>query len=153
MFFQVFLFTMGTLEQAIEIAIQAHKGQTDKSKTPYIFHPLRVMNSGTNETEKICGVLHDVIEDSEWSFEDLLKQGFSNEVIEVLKCVTKESKDENYDHFIDRILNNPTAVVVKLNDLRDNMDITRLNRLTKTDFERLNKYLKAYKRLLKSQKQ
>ncbi len=138
---------MATLEKAIEIAFAAHKHQKDKTGTPYIFHLLSVMEKGNNEIEKICGVLHDLVEDTEWTFEKLKEEGFSNNVIDVLTCVTKESEDEDYNHFIERIKQNKTAIKVKLNDLQDNMNITRLPFLMEKDINRLNKYLKAYKEL------
>ena len=142
---------MSTLQKAIEIAITAHQNQTDKSVAPYILHVIRVMNSGKTEVEKICGVLHDIVEDTPWTFEMLQQEGFSEEIINVLKCVTKESDQEDYDHFIDRILTNKIAIAVKLNDLRDNMDITRLTQITEQDRKRLNKYLKAYRRLMNNE--
>lgn len=142
---------MSTLQKAIEIAITAHQNQTDKSGAPYILHVTRVMNNGKTEVEKICGVLHDIVEDTPWTFEMLQQEGFSEEIINVLKCVTKESDQEDYDHFIDRILTNKTAIAVKLNDLRDNMDIIRLPHLTTNDLHRLNKYLRAYQRLVNSE--
>ncbi len=142
---------MSTIEKAIEIAVMAHKGQKDKSGAEYILHPLRVMVRGKSEIEKICGVLHDVVEDSEWTFEMLKNEGFSDEVIAVLRCVTKESEKEDYDVFINRIAQNPIAVEVKINDLLDNMDITRLKELNEQDVKRLNKYLKAFWKLQKSQ--
>jgi (p)ppGpp synthase/HD superfamily hydrolase len=74
---------MSTLARAIEIAVSAHKGQKDKSGAEYILHPLRVMERGKTEIEKICGVLHDVIEDSDWTFEALENEGFSPEIISV----------------------------------------------------------------------
>jgi len=132
------------IEKAIQIAIEAHNGQTDKAGKPYILHVLRVMHAGGTELEKVCGVLHDIVEDTSWTFEQLATEGFSEEVIEVLRCVTKLAEDEDYEHFIGRIKQNPTAVNVKLNDLQDNMDITRFNELTEKDRIRLNKYLKAY---------
>jgi (p)ppGpp synthase/HD superfamily hydrolase len=138
---------MSTLAKAIEIAVSAHKGQKDKSGAEYILHPLRVMERGKTEIKKICGVLHDVVEDSDWTFEALENEGFSPEVISVLRCVTKESEDEDYEKFIDRVAQNPVAVQVKINDLLDNMDITRFTTLHEKDFERLNKYLKAYWKL------
>ncbi len=141
---------MSTIEKAIEIAVMAHKGQKDKSGAEYILHPLRVMERGKSEIEKICGVLHDVVEDSEWTFEMLKNEGFSDEVIAVLRCVTKESEKEDYDVFINRIAQNPIAVEVKINDLLDNMDITRLKELNEEDVKRLNKYLKAFWKLQKS---
>ena len=140
---------MSTIEKAIEIAVAAHKGQKDKSGANYILHPLRVMERGKTEIEKICGVLHDVVEDSEWTFEMLEKEGFSNEVIDVLRCVTKESEEEDYKVFINRIAQNPIAVEVKINDLLDNLDITRFKNLNERDLKRLNKYLKAFWELQK----
>ena len=138
---------MSTLQRAIEIATEAHKGQFDKSGKDYIGHPLRVMEMGRTEDEKIVGVLHDVIEDTDWTFEKLAEEGFSQEVLSALRCVTKLSENENYDDFIDRVKKNPLAVVVKINDLTDNMDIRRLPYLSDKDIKRLKKYLKAYKRL------
>ena len=139
---------MSTLQRAIEIATEAHKGQLDKSGKDYIGHPLRVMELGKTEDEKIVGVLHDVIEDTDWTFKALAEEGFSKEVIDALKCVTKLSENENYDDFIERVKKNPLAVAVKINDLSDNMDIRRLPYLSDKDVKRLKKYLKAYKKLI-----
>ena len=139
---------MSTLQRAIEIATQAHQGQFDKSGKDYIGHPLRVMEMGSTEEEKIAGVLHDVVEDSDWTFETLEAEGFSQEIIAALKCVTKLSENENYDSFIERVKKNPLAVAVKINDLTDNMDIRRLPYLSDKDIKRLKKYLKAYKKLI-----
>lgn len=138
---------MSTLERAIQIATEAHKGQFDKAGREYIGHPIRVMEMGKTEDEKIVGVLHDVIEDTDWTFERLEAEGFSQEVINALRCVTKTSENENYDGFIDRVKKNPLAASVKINDLTDNMDIRRLPYLSDKDVKRLKKYLKAYKRL------
>jgi (p)ppGpp synthase/HD superfamily hydrolase len=138
---------MSSLERALEIALAAHKGQNDKSGANYILHPIRVMEKGETETEKICGLLHDVIEDSDWTFEDFKKEGFSEDVISVLKCLTKKPENEDYDKFIDRVIQNPVAIKVKVNDLLDNMDITRLKEINESDMKRLNKYLKAYLKL------
>lgn len=138
---------MSTLERAIQIATEAHKGQFDKAGREYIGHPIRVMEMGKTEDEKIVGVLHDMIEDTDWTFERLEAEGFSQEVINALRCVTKTSENENYDEFIDRVKKNPLAASVKINDLTDNMDIRRLPYLSDKDVKRLKKYLKAYKRL------
>lgn len=140
---------MSTLERAIEIAREAHRGQVDKAGEEYIGHPLRVMEAGRTLEEKIVGVLHDVVEDSEeWSFERLEQEGFAPEIIEALRCVTKLSATEPYDKFIARVKKNRLAVAVKLNDLSDNMDIRRLPYLSDKDVKRLKKYLKAYKQLM-----
>lgn len=138
---------MSTLQRAIEIATEAHKGQFDKAGRDYIEHPLRVMEMGKTEEEKIVGVLHDVVEDTPWTFEALEAEGFAPEIIAALKCVTKVSENENYDDFIERVKKNPLAVAVKINDLSDNMDIRRLPYLSDKDIKRLKKYLKAYKKL------
>ena len=139
---------MSTLERAIEIATEAHRGQVDKAGNDYIQHPLRVMAAGKTANEKIVGVLHDVVEDTDWTFERLAAEGFSSEIIEALQCVTKLSEEEPYDEFIERVKASRLAVAVKLNDLADNMDIRRLGELTEKDFKRLQKYHRAYKQLL-----
>lgn len=138
---------MSTLERAIELATEAHRGQFDKAGNDYIEHPLRVMAMGKTLNEKIVGVLHDVIEDTDWTFEKLESEGFSSEIIDALRCVTKLSEDEPYDKFIARVKTNPLAVAVKLNDLSDNMDIRRLPDISDKDVKRLKKYLRAYKQL------
>ena len=135
------------LDRAKAIATSAHEGQVDKAGKPYIDHPIRVMNMGKTVEEKIAGVLHDVVEDSDWTFEMLEKEGIPKDVMDALRCVTKLSEDEDYDHFIERVKTNPLAVKVKLNDLKDNMDITRLGEVTEKDLPRLNKYIRAYRQL------
>lgn len=139
---------MSTLERAVEIAMDAHRGQVDKSGREYVSHPLRVMAAGKTDEERIAGVLHDVVEDSDWTFDMLEAEGFSREVVDALRCLTKLSDDEPYEKFIKRVKSNPLAVAVKLNDLSDNMDIRRLPYLSDKDVKRLKKYLKAYKQLL-----
>ena len=144
-FYKMFLKII--LDRAKEIARTAHEGQVDKAGKPYIEHPMRVMNMGKSMEERIAGILHDVVEDSEWTFEMLEKEGIPKDVMDALRCVTKLSEDEDYDHFIGRVKTNPLAVKVKLNDLKDNMDITRLEEVTEKDLARLNKYIRAYRQL------
>lgn len=134
-----------TLEKAIEIAVKAHQGQKDKFGAPYLGHITRVMNMGKTEEEKICGVLHDVVEDTPWTFDQLAAEGFPPRIVEALRCVTKLSEDEDYNHFLQRTLQNRLACLVKLNDLADNLDVRRIPELTEKDIPRLNKYLKAYR--------
>lgn len=138
---------MSTLERAIQIATEAHRGQVDKAGNDYILHPLRVMELGNSLEEKVVGILHDVVEDTDWTFERLADEGFSPIVLDALRCVTKLSENEPYDQLISRVQANPIAIAVKLNDLSDNMDIRRLKTLTEKDFIRLQKYHKAYWRL------
>lgn len=135
---------MATLERAIEIAREAHAGQVDIAGKDYINHPLRVMEMGKDENEKIVGVLHDVVEDSDWTFEMLEAEGFSTEIIDALRCVTKLSEDENYDHFLNRIKGNRLALKVKLCDLVDNLDASRIKEPTDSDIKRSKKYARAY---------
>lgn len=137
------------LSKAINLAMQAHAGQVDKAGMPYIGHVMRVMQAGKTIDEKIVGVLHDVVEDTTWTFDALLAEGFPVHIVDALRCVTKLSDDEPYEAFINRVKNNPLAVAVKINDLTDNMDIRRLQTLTDADVQRLRKYLKAYQSLVK----
>ncbi len=131
------------LEKAIRIATKAHEGQKDKAGQPYILHLIRVMMKGRTVEEQICGVLHDLIEDTDWTADDLRKEGFSESVIDTILSVTKKN-GESYDNFIDRVMKNKIAIQVKINDLEDNMDIRRLPKITPKDVERLNKYISAY---------
>jgi (p)ppGpp synthase/HD superfamily hydrolase len=135
------------LQQAITIAIEAHKNQTDRYHAPYIMHVMRVMMRGKNEAEKICGILHDVVEDTQWTFEDLQREGFSADMIEALRCLTK-GEDEPYDEYISRVKTNKLAIAVKINDLEDNMDVRRMPHMEPKDVDRFNKYLKAYHQLI-----
>ena len=140
------------LERAIEIAVEAHKGVFDKGGNPYILHPLRVMFSLENEAEKIVGVLHDVVEDAEdWDFERLETEGFSAEILDGLRSVTKITEDEDYDEFIKRCLKNDIGRAVKIADIRDNLDVNRIETLTEKDLKRLNKYKRSLKILLDHQ--
>ena len=134
------------LNKAIKIAQKAHRGQTDKFGTPYIGHVIRVMNAGKTYDEKIVGVLHDVIEDCpEITLNDLLEEGFPNHIVFAIECLTKTPADQDYTEFIKQTEKSALAVAVKLNDLRDNMDLTRFTKpLTEKDAKRLNKYLTAY---------
>ncbi|MBL4931810.1 GTP pyrophosphokinase [Clostridium paridis] len=139
------------LEKAIIIATKAHGGQVDKAGEAYILHPLRVMLSGKTEIERICGVLHDVIEDTEVTLEYLKAEGFSEEILEALDALTRKA-NENYDDFIERVINNKLACYVKLADLNDNMDLSRIKNPTERDYIRLEKYRKATERIIKSLK-
>lgn len=139
------------LERAIEIAVSAHKGVFDKGGNPYILHPLRVMMSLTTNDEKIVGVLHDVVEDSDdWDFEKLKAEGFSDTVLDGLRAVTKFFEDEDYDAFIQRGLDNNIGRAVKIADIRDNLDVTRIGELKDKDLKRLNKYKRSLKTLTAS---
>lgn len=134
------------LHKAIKIADKAHAGQTDKYDAPYIGHVMRVMNSGKTLNEKIVGVLHDIVEDCpDYDLDYLRSEGFPENIVFAISCLTKFDKHEPYDDFVKRTEQSPLAIAVKINDLKDNMDLKRCNRLlSEKDLKRFNKYLKAY---------
>ena len=135
------------LERAIQIAVEAHAGAKDRGGKAYILHPISVMMRCETDEEKIVAILHDVVEDTDWTFESLRDEGFSETIIEALKTVTKHSEDEVYDEFIQRSLTNDIGRKVKIADLRENLDVTRIGELTDKDIERINKYKRALKTL------
>ncbi len=131
------------LDIAISIAAHAHLGQVDKAGRPYILHPLRVMSAMDTDEQRIVAVLHDVVEDSEWTLTALEDAGFSAHIISALDALTKR-EGEDYHVFTQRVAHSDLATAVKSADLRDNMDITRLSHpLNDKDFERLAKYRRA----------
>ncbi len=137
---------MSTLERAIEIAAGAHAGQRDKAGAPYILHPLRVMLSVKEPAQRIAAVLHDVVEDTPWTLEQLRAEGFGDEVLRAVDALTKRD-GEDYLAFVDRAGRDPVARAVKIADIRDNMDESRIARDTDRDRERLEKYRQALARL------
>lgn len=136
------------LEKAITIAVEAHRGQRDRTGAPYIVHPMRVMAGVDTDIEKMVAILHDVVEDTDWTLEKLAQEGFPAEVIGALDCVTKRDGEE-YNDFVKRSASNKIAKKVKLADLEHNMDARRLSNVTEKDVERLKKYVRAW-RFLKS---
>lgn len=137
------------LEKAIRIASNAHFGQTDKAGMPYIFHPLRVMERCPGIEEKIVAILHDTIEDTETTANTLICEGFPTHIVEAVQCLTRLD-NETYGDFIERVSQNSLAVKVKIADLRDNLDLSRLNRITDSDISRIDKYTKSLAYLTKS---
>ncbi len=130
---------MSTLDKAIRIAAQVHEGQLDRYGAPYISHPLRVMARMNTDDEKMAAVLHDVIEDSACTLDDLRKEGFSAVVLQAVDHLTRR-EGEDYLTYIERLKPNPIARKVKLADLEDNMDLRRLPTLSAKDVERLARY-------------
>lgn len=135
---------MSSLEKAIEIAALAHAGQKDKGGHPYILHPIRVMMSlkdhVANESLLMVAVLHDVLEDTgHYVLRDLDRAGFSVVVIEAVMAITRK-KSESYMDYIQRLAKNPLAKHVKIMDLQDNMDLSRIQNPGPKDFERQEKY-------------
>ncbi|WP_306753081.1 phosphohydrolase [Paracoccus actinidiae] len=134
------------LERAIEIAAGAHRGQRDKAGEPFILHPLRVMNACSTRTEQIVAVLHDLVEDSELTLEDLRREGLSEDLVAAVDAMTRR-KGETYVDFVDRTARNPIARTAKIADLRDNLDMTRLANPTQSDVQRSQKYVEALRAL------
>ncbi|ELU5587519.1 GTP pyrophosphokinase [Clostridium perfringens] len=134
------------LEQAIKLASIKHYGQKDKANKPYIFHLLYVMNNVNDLNAKIVGVLHDILEDTDITRNDLLNYGFSKEIVIAVEILTKP-KNQKYMDYIENIKSNNVAKKVKLIDLKHNMDLTRLSEISDKDLKRTIKYLEAYKRL------
>ncbi len=135
------------IEKALQIATMAHKGQTDKAGNAYISHPIRVALQCSTYEEKIVALLHDVVEDTDVTAAHLRAEGFPEQIVEAVLSVTKR-EEESYHDFVVRASHNPIGRQVKLYDLKDNMDITRLPLLTDDDLPRLNKYIEAYRYLL-----
>ena len=127
--------------KAMNIAYNAHMYQFDKAGVPYIFHPIHLAEQMNTETECIVALLHDVVEDTDITFEQLERE-FSREVIEILKLLTHDNKIDYMD-YIKEIKNNAIAKKIKIADIIHNFDETRLDKITTKDIARRNKYKKA----------
>ena len=134
---------------ALKIAEKAHEGQLDKAGEPYINHPIRVSNSfkPTQVVERTVALLHDVLEDSDITVQDLRQAGIPNFIIECVECLTRKS-NESYPQFIMRCSKHEITTAVKLADLEDNLDVKRLRELGQNDLIRINKYLEARRFLI-----
>jgi len=136
-----------TLDDAIQVARRAHEGQLDKSGRPYIGHPLRVMGALRDEHERMTAVLHDVVEDTTVTLDDLIAAGCPKPVLEALAAVSKR-QGEDQETYLARVAENPIALAVKRADIADNMSPDRLSRLDKETQERLlAKYTSALRQL------
>jgi (p)ppGpp synthase/HD superfamily hydrolase len=134
---------VSTLERAIAIAAEAHAGQVDKAGAPYVLHPLRMMLRMSSIDERIVAVLHDVCEDCPgWTFDRLRREGFSDRIIDALDSVTKRAGEE-YEDFVRRAAANPIGRCVKLADLIDNSDLSRIAAPSERDVQRIEKYRRA----------
>lgn len=134
---------MSTLNRALEIAVIHHGGQTEKNGAPYAFHPIRLALTMRTDSERITALLHDIVEDTDVTLDDLKDEGFAPEIVEAVRLLTR-IPDEDYDAYIDRIAANPLARAVKLADLADNMDLTRIPDLNERDRARFEKYKRAF---------
>jgi len=130
------------LRRAIAIAEQQHAGQVDKAGRPYIEHPKRVMRAMATDAERIVAVLHDVVEDGDVTLAQLAAEGFPPDLLDALDAVTRRP-DETYEAFVARAAANPIGRRVKVADLRDNADLTRIAAPTAADLARTEKYRRA----------
>lgn len=130
------------LELALTIATEAHRGQFDKSGVDYIEHPIFVASQVDSEEEKAVALLHDVIEDSSVTAEELLNAGLPETVVTAVQILSKK-KGQDYQTYLKTVKSNPLARAVKLADLKHNSDLSRLETITDKDLERLEKYKKA----------
>ena len=137
---------MNIIEKSLEIALRAYAGRKDKAGKTYILHPLRLMNQMVSDEEMATALLHDVIEDSDITAEDMLREGISETVVDAVICLTRRG-GETYDDFIARVSQNDLALKVKIADIEDNINVLRLNRLTEKDLDRIAKYHSAWKKL------
>lgn len=130
---------MSTIEKAIVLAARKHAGQTDKSNQPYIFHPLRLMLKMKTPEQQFVAVLHDILEDTDTTVVDLISLGFSSEVIEAIQALTKKEGESRIEAAY-RAVRNPIARAVKLADVADNMDLSRISHPSTKDLLRLEEY-------------
>ncbi len=137
------------IESAIQLAAEAHQGMSDKAGQPYIFHLLRVMMRLEREKEQIVAVLHDIVEDTTHTLDDLRKMGYQEDIVEAIDYLTKrdDGKETDYDQYIDRVSKNPLATQVKIADLEDNMNVQRLPEPTREDMDRTAKYYRVWSKL------
>lgn len=134
------------LETAIRLAAKVHRGQVDRFGKPYILHVMRVMMRGQDLEEQLLGALHDVLERSELTVDDLAKKGFPPRVLKALLHISRV-EPETYEQYIDRVVQDNLAIRVKLHDLADKMDLLHVDQLDPADLKRYNKQLTAYHRM------
>ena len=134
-------------KKALKLCFEAHKDQLDKSDMPYVFHPFHLAEQMTDEVTTIVALLHDVIEDTDYTLENLRDMGFSEAALEAIALMT-HAPDVPYMDYVAKIKTNPVARAVKLADLRHNSDMTRLDQVTPWDETRAEKYKKAMALLL-----
>jgi GTP pyrophosphokinase len=137
---------MNDLEAAIDMALKAHKGDTDKAGETYIRHPLRLMEQMETEQERIVAVLHDVVEDSSHQLKEI-EERFGPDIRNAVAALTKPDDADYLEEYIPQLAKNPLARTVKRADLKDNLDVTRLEEVTEDDFENVQKYHRALQQI------
>ncbi len=133
-------------KKALKLCFDAHKDQTDKNGMPYVFHPFHLAEQMTDEITTTVALLHDVVEDTEYTFADLAEMGFPAPVLEALKLLTHDDAVPYMD-YVRVIKGNPVARAVKLADLGHNSDLSRLDAVDEKALARREKYLQAAKLL------
>ena len=141
------IYTLDT-KKALKLCFEAHKNQVDKSGLPYVFHPFHLAEQMKTEQTTIVALLHDVVEDSKYTIDDLKNMGFSKEVTDAIALMT-HADDVDYMDYVRAIAKNPIAKAVKLADLEHNSDLTRLDSVDEKSLTRVQKYKKAKEILLK----
>lgn len=134
---------MQLIEKSLHIALRAYAGKTDKAGREYIHHPLRVMAKMKTDLEMSAALLHDVIEDSDITAEQLLAEGIPAEVVEAVVCLSR-NENEDYQDFVGRTKKNELAAKIKIADIEDNIDVLRLASLDEYDLTRIKKYHSAW---------
>lgn len=134
------------VNRALCLAYEAHQGQFDKSGVPYVFHPLHLAEQMPDEESIVAALLHDVVEDTDYSLEDLKSMGFPPKALEAVALLT-HTGEEPYLRYVARIKENPIAKRVKLADLRHNSDLSRIRQVTERDRDRVEKYAAAIRLL------
>lgn len=129
-------------KKALKLCFEAHKNQVDKSGMPYVFHPFHVAEQMTDEATTIVALLHDVVEDTDYTLEDLAAEGFGEDILEAVALMTHED-DVPYLDYVAKLKDNPIARAVKLADLAHNSDLSRIGEVDDKTRERLEKYKKA----------
>lgn len=130
---------MPTFEDALALAALAHKGQHDLAGAPYICHPMRVALAQTNERARIVAILHDTVEDTAITYDDLACAGFDDDIIAAVEALTKRPGEKRIDAAV-RAKANPLALQVKFADVADNMNLARIGNPTAEDYARLQEY-------------
>ena len=135
-------------KKALKLCFEAHKKQVDKSGMPYVFHPFHLAEQMKTEETTVVALLHDLVEDTDYTIEDLTSMGFSKSITDAIALMT-HANDVEYMDYVCEIKNNPIAKVVKLADLKHNADLTRLDVVDEKALRRREKYLKAIELLEK----
>lgn len=133
-------------KQALQTCFDAHKNQTDKTGLPYVFHPFHLAEQMQDEDTTIAALLHDVVEDTDYTFDDLQKMGFPAHILEALRLLTHDN-DVPYMEYVAALKHNPIARAVKLADLRHNSDQTRVDHVDERMQQRFEKYAAAIRLL------